>query len=292
MKTNFLAVALVVSAAFVGNAQAHQGGGGGGQGGGGGGRGGGGGGRGGGSSSFSSMPMRGYAGRFAYPGHSYFGNRSMMYRQPYVYSGRPSFSNSRQFASRSLNSANHFATSRNNSRLSQNASRFTSNGNTLAPNWRNHVVAQHSANWHRDWDRDHDHFFHGHRCCFFNGSWFVFDVGFYPWWPWWWDWYPYDYYGYGYYGYPYDYGLAPDAYQDPSAYARNDNGNQYTDSTVAAVQDRLARDGYYHGQIDGVAGRQTRRAIARFQSNHRLPVTGQLTSETLEALRMRSAANY
>ena len=72
------------------------------------------------------------------------------------------------------------------------------NGNaTLRSDWRNHVFAQRSANWQRNWDRRSDHFWHGHRCHFVNGSWVIFDLGFYPW-----DtfWYPYgNYYGYGYY---------------------------------------------------------------------------------------------
>ena len=307
MKEKFFAFALVVSAAFIGNAQAHSGGGGGGGGGGRGGGGGGmamGGGRGGGSVAqggfsrggyYRSMGTRPYGGMM-YPrmgGYPVYGGRGI--GQSRVYSGRPTFSRTGQLASRNLSTSARFG---NNSRFTQNGGRTVAranqglrNGNNLRPNWQNHVLAQHSANWHSDWNRNHDHWWHGHRCCFFNGSWFVFDLGFDPWWPWWWDWYPYDYYGYGYpygYAYPYAYGMSPpDAY--PSAY---DYGNQSTDSTVAAVQERLARDGYYHGQIDGVAGRQTQRAIARFQSNNRLPVTGQLTAETLASLGMRSAANY
>jgi hypothetical protein len=69
---------------------------------------------------------------------------------------------------------------------------------TLRPDWRSHVFTQHSANWHHDWDRDHDHWWNGHRCRFVNGSWVIFDVGFDPWWSW-----PCP--GY-YYGYPCDEG--------------------------------------------------------------------------------------
>jgi hypothetical protein len=67
---------------------------------------------------------------------------------------------------------------------------------------RNHTFARQGANWHRDWDRRHDHFSGGHRFRFVNGSWIIFDDGFYPY-----DFYPpypYGYYPYGYY--PYNYG--------------------------------------------------------------------------------------
>src|SRR5437762_4909851 len=54
------------------------------------------------------------------------------------------------------------------------------------------VFARHDGNWHRDWDRHHAHFDHGHVFVFTNGFWW----GLYPW-----DYYPYDAYG----SYPSDY---------------------------------------------------------------------------------------
>jgi len=165
-------------------------------------------------------------------------------------------------------------------------------------------VAQHSGNWHHDWDHHHDHFFHGHRCSFINGSWFVFDIGFYPWWPWWWG---YPYYGYGYgYGYPYGYGYGSGygygynngygyddsgAYPDQSGY-QNGYNDQSANSSVAAAQDRLAQEGFYHGQIDSVLGPETRHAIVRFQTKHGLHINGELTTETLDALGLRQYASY
>ena len=63
-------------------------------------------------------------------------------------------------------------------------------------------------------------------------------------------------YGYPYYGaYPYGYGYYTPAPAVYSARGIND------DATVAAVQRRLARAGYYHGSIDGVIGPGTRSAI-------------------------------
>ncbi len=102
-----------------------------------------------------------------------------------------------------------------------------------------------------------------------NGSWVIFDFGFDPWWPYW---YPYDYYGYGYYGDPYAY---DSSYYDEGAYGgaysdQNGYADQSTSSIVAAAQERLAREGYYRGQIDGIVGPETRRAVARYQGNHGL----------------------
>jgi peptidoglycan hydrolase-like protein with peptidoglycan-binding domain len=37
-------------------------------------------------------------------------------------------------------------------------------------------------------------------------------------------------------------------------------------STITAVQQKLAQLGYYHGQIDGIAGPETQKAIRWFQS--------------------------
>jgi hypothetical protein len=117
------------------------------------------------------------------------------------------------------------------------------------------IVERHDTNWHRDWDRNHGHFFHNRFFVFDDGFWF----GLGPWY------YPYDdYYAYDdqdYYGY------------DP-----------YSVSMVGAVQSDLAREGYYRGVIDGVYGPQTRVAITRYQSNHGLQVTGSLTPATLQSL--------
>jgi Putative peptidoglycan binding domain len=117
------------------------------------------------------------------------------------------------------------------------------------------IVERHDANWNRDWDRHHGHFFHNRFFVFDDGFWFGLD-------PWY---YPYDdYYAYDdqdYYGY--------DSYSVPM---------------VSAVQSDLAREGYYRGVIDGVYGPQTRVAITRYQSSHGLQVTGSLTTRTLQSL--------
>jgi hypothetical protein len=170
----------------------------------------------------------------------------------------------------------------------------------------NHVFATRSANWQPNWNRNCDHWWNGHRCRFVNNSWVIFDFGFYPWWP---IGYPYDYgYGYGY-GYPYDYGYGygydPGYYGygdggyyqgDDQNYGQDgygsygDNGGAYGDNgdaSVAAAQERLAREGYYHGQIDGVFGPETQRALRAFQRDRGLDASGYLTLETRRALGLR-----
>ena len=184
----------------------------------------------------------------------------------------------------------------------------------------NHVFAQRSADWNRNWDRNRDHFWNGHRCRFVNGSWFIFDFGFFPWFGWpFYDYYPYGYpyYGYGYgYGYPYGNGYDSGPYYGSSYYDQNGydssydqgnydssryGGNGYGSSDrsaaaeVADAQDRLARAGYYHGKVDGVLGPETRHAIVRYQSDKGLGPSGSLTNETLRSLgvqRERGVAGY
>ena len=177
--------------------------------------------------------------------------------------------------------------------------RFTRNGNDFRNRFqtrgsnigREHVFARRSADWHRDWDRRSDHWWHGHRCHFVNGFWFIYDTGFYPY-----DyWYPYGY-AYGYYGspyYPYDYdaGVYEGDGADYSSQGAYRSSVSYADSTVAAVQEQLAQQGYYRGEIDGVFGAETRRAVVRYQSDRGLHVTGNLNADTLRALGLQRVAS-
>jgi len=158
------------------------------------------------------------------------------------------------------------------------------NGNNLPADWRNHIAGQRSANWNRGWDRNRDHFWHGHRCRFVDGSWFIFDFGF-PWYPYG---YPYDYYADDYYPYQYDGGVYEGDYYGQGAY---DSSDEYAGSTVSAAQAQLSSQGYYQGKIDGVYGAATRRAVMRYQSDHGLRATGSLTTDTLDALGLPRVAN-
>jgi hypothetical protein len=120
--------------------------------------------------------------------------------------------------------------------------------------------------------RSHRHHWNGHR---HHRSNFVIGIGLgYP--------YGYGYgypyrYGYGY-GYPYGYG-----YYAPRTTVYATRG--YTDdATVAAVQRRLARAGYYQGSIDGVIGPGTRSAVRAFERNNGLPADGVIDSQLLRTM--------
>jgi hypothetical protein len=277
MKTKYL-ISLLVSVTFVAFGPAtwaagHGGGGGGGGGGfgGGGSHGGGFGGAGfhsggfrsggfGGGVGFSGARFSGGVPHFAGAGprFSSFGHPS--YRQP-VYSGR---------ASRSVAPSVRATTA-----VSRPQNRFSSSG-TVAQRGLNgrtdHIAERHDANWHRDWDRRHAHFFHNRFFVFDDGLWFGLDDGFYPW-----DYLPY--YGDDYY--PYDY------YAEDQPYDNTDpvyNGVPAADPTVEATQERLAQLGYYNGPVDGVFGPATRDAVANYQIASQLNVTGSLSPDTLQSL--------
>ena len=146
------------------------------------------------------------------------------------------------------------------------------------------VFARHDGNWHHDWDRHHAHFDHGHIFVFTDGFWW----GLYPW-----DYYPYDAYGSypsDYYGYPYGYDDNPYGSSDsytPNPYSYYNGYNAPTESgnaVVSSVQSQLAKLGYYRGAVDGVAGDETEAAIARYQEDNDLSVTGTVTAATLQSL--------
>ena len=155
-----------------------------------------------------------------------------------------------------------------------------------------HIAERHNGNWwHRDWDRRHAHFFNNRFFVFDNGFWCGLDAGFFPW-----DYLPYyagDYYPYDYStdvqpdyntapasAYPYGYytGVQPD-YNTAA-----DNGAPVADPTVEAIQERLAQLGYYNGPVDGVFGPTTRDAVAKYQIDNQLDVTGSLSPDTLQSL--------
>ena len=58
-------------------------------------------------------------------------------------------------------------------------------------------------------------------------------------------------------------------------------------ATVSAVQSELAKLGYYNGVIDGSLGDQTEAAVARYQEDNDLSVTGIVDAATLQSLRIR-----
>jgi peptidoglycan hydrolase-like protein with peptidoglycan-binding domain len=65
--------------------------------------------------------------------------------------------------------------------------------------------------------------------------------------------------------------------------------SQQADSTVAVVQGALARAAYGPLRADGVVGPQTRDAIIRFQRDHGLAASGEITDTLLVELRAAGA---
>lgn len=203
---------------------------------------------------------------------------------------------------------------RNRQQLTQ-----TNNPNRVPGSARNHVFTHRSGKWHSDWDHNRDHLWHGHLCHFAHNVWIVYDVGFYPWWYYQ---YPYDYgyvpdsfdsndtlpepnpsrYSYASVGTTYyNAGQNEGAEYDQGQYenqgdSQAENDNQNDDSspadrdiaaeTVSGAQDELAREGYYHGPIDGVFSQETHRAVSDFQKDNGLNVTGYLSRETRNALEL------
>src|SRR6266853_671581 len=315
MKTKFYWVALLASAALIGQAQGggpYGGGGGmgggfggggfsgGGHVGGGGGRagpvGGGGGFRGGGFHAAApafggarrsfGVAARGGGVGSGIPRYSSLGARPS-YRQP-VYNGRVGRSITPSIGARTAASRpqNRFDSTRNpvGQRPGAASNRATSASAARPPGTvahrglngrRDHIAERHDGNCHRDWDRRHAHFFHNRFFVFDNGFWFGLDAGFYPW-----DYLPYyagDYYPYDYYtDVQPDYNTAP---ADDNTAPANDA--PVADTTVQAVQTELTQLGYYNGPVDGIFGPTTRDAVTKYQIDKQLDVTGSLSPDTL-----------
>ena len=63
-------------------------------------------------------------------------------------------------------------------------------------------------------------------------------------------------------------------------------GTERFNSIVRRVQLGLLAYGYYEGTIDGVVGPGMKTSLRRFQTDFKLPVTGTITPETLDALKI------
>jgi hypothetical protein len=135
-----------------------------------------------------------------------------------------------------------------------------------------HIAERHDSNWHRDWDRRHAHFDRDHHrfFVFIDGFWCGLDDGFFPW-----DYYPYYAYDYD----PYDDYADADPDYDNGAYTNT----PVVDPTVSAVQTQLIQLGYYNGPVDGIYGPATRDAVAKYQIDKNLDVTGSLSAQTLQS---------
>ena len=63
------------------------------------------------------------------------------------------------------------------------------------------------------------------------------------------------------------------------------NTGKFTE-IVRRVQASLYAQGYYTGPLDGTIGPDTTAALSKFQKDNGLRVTGTITNETLNALRI------
>ncbi|MEA3188832.1 MAG: hypothetical protein QOD99_2662 [Chthoniobacter sp.] len=100
------------------------------------------------------------------------------------------------------------------------------------------------ASRHRDWDRHREHEWNHHRYCYYDGGWIIIDT-------------------------------AP-------SYVYYDSGPSL--GLAGTVQERLADQGYYRGPIDGDIGPRSRRAIADYQADYGLRITGNINDALLDSL--------
>ena len=70
----------------------------------------------------------------------------------------------------------------------------------------------------------------------------------------------------------------------PRSYGYHSETYYRPSNTAVSVQKALARKGYYYGPIDGDIGSGSRRAIARYQADHGLRPTGDVSSSLLRSL--------
>ena len=104
------------------------------------------------------------------------------------------------------------------------------------------------ANTHNDWNHNGQHYWNNHNYRWYEGGWLIIDGFFNPY--------------YGNIGY----------------------SNQ--GSMASSVQASLANQGYYNGPIDGDVGPGTRNAIANYQRDNNLYVSGRITNELLKSLQL------
>jgi len=108
--------------------------------------------------------------------------------------------------------------------------------------------------WHHgsEWSSGHDWNWHHHHRFFFEGAWVIGD---------------YPYFG----DYPVEYSIDTQPIYPVS-------------STGVSVQQALADAGYYNGPIDGVVGPGTGAAIAAYQEDNGLPISGRIDDELMSSL--------
>ena len=85
-------------------------------------------------------------------------------------------------------------------------------------------------------------------------------------------------------------------YDDPNGNSYSDGSQSQSDDDnsiiVVAAQERLARQGYYRGETDGVLSAEMQNAIKRYQSTNGLRQTGDLDSDTLTVMGLSQGTSY
>ena len=80
--------------------------------------------------------------------------------------------------------------------------------------------------------------------------------------------------------------LSMSQYASADLYKRGSSG-----ATVREIQTRLKNWGYYFGEVDGIYGSQTEKAVRYFQSKNGLSVDGQVGNQTLAARGMQPSGS-
>jgi hypothetical protein len=87
------------------------------------------------------------------------------------------------------------------------------------------------------------------------------------------------------YWYP-AWGYAPNAYYSWDGPIYASNNSLPPDQVIANVQASLQQQGYYHDEVDGLLGPETRGALAAYQRDHGLYETSAIDEPTLQSLGM------
>lgn len=173
------------------------------------------------------------------------GTRSTAIATRHTYSAPASRSYTANINRQTTNNAN---IARNNTRGSRNSVAFSGNSNYVHGNNGHGTYAFAS---HSGWSHNRQYYWHGHHYQWYDNGWFIIDP--FP-------------LGYGYWG--------------------PNTGYYYGSGTPVSVQVQAAlqQQGYYQGPVDGVVGPGTQAAIAAYQHDNGLRVTGTITHGVLRDL--------
>ena len=78
---------------------------------------------------------------------------------------------------------------------------------------------------------------------------------------------------------------APSRWPRPASYPGEVPGRPETSAVVLEAQQKLSQRGYYAGPTDGNFSADTSLAVASFQSDSGMPITGRIDSRVLDLLR-------